>query len=299
MKVSSKNIVVKNSFKDLKNVFSSKQSLNANINYKKNVSVYNLAKQEAISFNSLNSISVENKINFIKVNYFRHSTKVILTDYKSATHKLNQGFNMFSCSFDLSKFLNIYEELPNYNLNDTIDYSNKKLSTFFENTIYEYETDSVPYYYKDLDGYKENMMIVKNFVANIYLPKYNYDGIGVIQQREGYQVKTGKDLYFKAKAQYEDETIFDLSYYYGDLSIDLTDAHTTQHKRQITNGWYYTSSPSENKILITSYFKNLIDNNQIRIIKRNDGEIVTPEYNYIGFEYFEPFNGYQIKFQNL
>jgi len=299
MKVSSKNIVVKNSFKDLKNAFSSKQSLSANINYKKNVSVYNFAKQEAISFNSLNSISLKNKINFIKANYFRHVLKVNVTDYESVIHKFNTGVNMFSCSFDLSKFLNIYEELPNYNLNDVIDYRNKEISTFFQNTIYEYENDTTPYYYKNAEGYIENVNYLKNGISNIYLPSYNFNGIGVLQQREGYQIRVSKNLYFKAKGVYEDETIFDLSYYYGDLSIDLNDAHTTQHKRQIENGWYMIGCPSRNNLLISSYFEDLINKNQIAIMKDNNAEAFIPEYNYFGFEYLEPFNGYQIKFQNL
>jgi len=299
MKVSSKHIIVNNSFSKLKNKTTGKEFLKLKNYQKKDALIYSLSKEKATSINKLKSINIENKINFFKATYFNHIPQEAVIHYESAIHKFNQGFNMFSCSFDLSKFVNIYEGLPNYNLDDPIDYSNKKLSVFFKNTIYEYETDNVPYYYKNLEGYKENMIIVNSYYGNSYVPEYNYDGIGVIQQREGYKIKTGKDLYFKGKAEYENSTKFDLSYYSNDLSVKLADIRTTQHKREIENGWYMIGCPSKNNLLISSYFEDLINKNQIRIIKRNDGEVVTPEYNYIGFEYLEPFNGYQIKFQNL
>lgn len=300
MKVSSKNIIVKNSFKDLKLKPNTKDFVSLNSSSKIKFLSDNFSKKTFNVGSNIKSVSLFQNTNFIKAGSFEYIPKLRIKKTELAIHKLKQGFNLFSCSFDLSKFINIYEDLPSYNLNDPINYTNKDLSTFFENTIYEYETDNIPYYYKDLEGYKENLIIVKSYYANTYVPKYNYDGIGVIQQREGYNVRTGKDLYFKAIAEYENETKFDLSYYIGDLSINLTDRHTTQHKRQIENGWRFISCPSKNNLLISSYFKDFLDKNQIETIKRNDGKVVVIDvYNFFGFEYLEPFQAYQIKFRNL
>ena len=130
MKVSSKHIIVNNSFSKLKNKTTGKEFLKLKNYQKKDALIYSLSKEKATSINKLKSINIENKINFFKATYFNHIPQEAVIHYESAIHKFNQGFNMFSYSFDLSKFVNIYEGLPNYNLDDPIDYSNKKLSVF-------------------------------------------------------------------------------------------------------------------------------------------------------------------------
>lgn len=299
MKVSSKNIIVKNSFKDLKLKPNTKDFVSLNSASKIKFLSDNFSKKTFNVGSNIKSVSLFQNTNFIKAGSFEYIPKLRIKKTELAIHKLKQGFNLFSCSFDLSKFINIYEDLPSYNLNDPIDYTNKDLSTFFKNTIYEYENDSVPYYYKNENGYSNDLIIVKNYIGSSYLPNFNYNKIGVFQQREGYSVKTSKDLYFKGRSEYENVSKFKLSDYSDGFNLNPTATILDQNRYNFENSWYTIGTPFRDKKLVSEYFKDLIDNNQLVIIKTNEGDTYIQEFKYFGFEYLEPFQAYEIKFQNL
>ena len=120
----------------------------------------------------------------------------------------------------------------------------------------------------------DDLVIVKDYLGNAYLPEWSFNGIGNVQIGHGYYVKT---------------TVFTSLTFYG--------AYLTPEENPITisSGWniigYLRTTPSP----LDEIFESLVASDLIVIIKDYLGAAYLPEFDFNGIGDLNPGQGYQIK----
>ena len=120
----------------------------------------------------------------------------------------------------------------------------------------------------------DDLVIVKDYLGNAYLPQWSFNAIGNAQIGQGYYVKT---------------TVSTSLTFYGD--------YLTPEENPITiaSGWniigYLRTTPSP----LDEIFESLVALDLIVIIKDYLGAAYLPEFNFNGIGNFNPGQGYQIK----
>ena len=120
----------------------------------------------------------------------------------------------------------------------------------------------------------DDLVIVKDYLGNAYLPEWSFNGIGNAQIGHGYYVKT---------------TVFTSLTFYG--------AYLTPEENPITisSGWniigYLRTTPSP----LDEIFESLVASDLIVIIKDYLGAAYLPEFDFNGIGDLNPGQGYQIK----
>ena len=120
----------------------------------------------------------------------------------------------------------------------------------------------------------DDLVIVKDYLGNAYLPEWSFNGIGNAQIGHGYYVKT---------------TVFTSLTFYGDYLTPEENPIT------ISAGWniigYLRTTPSS----LDEIFESLVASDLIVIIKDYLGAAYLPEFDFNGIGDLNPGQGYQIK----
>lgn len=121
------------------------------------------------------------------------------------------------------------------------------------------------------EPYAEDIVIIKNYMGNAYLPEWNFDGIGAMVPGQGYQAKMNTD-----------NTIL----FEGDY------LKPENHPITLQSGWnmfaYLRTEPAPT-IDVFSGIDDLV------IVKDNLGMAYLPEFNFDGIGLMEAGKGYQAK----
>ena len=119
-----------------------------------------------------------------------------------------------------------------------------------------------------------NVVIMKNAIGMAYLPDWGFDGIGLLEYGQGYQLKVNAQ-----------DTLSIHGVYNSSLnSIELSE------------GWNMSSVLTKNEMDLELVVANLIDD--IVIVKNNIGSVYLPEWDFNSIGDFIPGQGYQIKMSN-
>ena len=120
----------------------------------------------------------------------------------------------------------------------------------------------------------DDLVIVKDYLGNAYLPEWSFNGIGNAQIGHGYYVKT---------------TVFTSLTFYGEYLTPEENPIT------ISSGWniigYLRTTPSP----LDEIFESLVASDLIVIIKDYLGAAYLPEFDFNGIGDLNPGQGYQIK----
>ena len=194
------------------------------------------------------------------------------------------GNMLFSVPLDLKNIIKINENGEEV----LTDYTLLGIDILMQDCIYEYESDTEPLYIKNLDRYKFCFQIIKNADGEVYNPTWQFNGIGVVNQFEGYLLRarmTSEQLtpiIFKAKGKI------------------LENMNTlSSYGVEYTNGWKYIAYKSFSPINIVEFVSSYVSNNQVAIMKNTAAEVYWPEYNFNGIGNMYPGQAYQIKFINI
>ncbi|PDH45947.1 MAG: hypothetical protein CND86_05795, partial [Bacteroidetes bacterium MED-G21] len=120
----------------------------------------------------------------------------------------------------------------------------------------------------------DDLVIVKDYLGNAYIPQFDFNGIGNAQIGNGYYVKT---------------TVSTSLTFYGDYLIPEENPITISSGWNIVGYLRTTSSP------LDEIFESLVDLDLIVIIKDYLGAAYLPEFNFNGIGDLNPGQGYQIK----
>ena len=161
---------------------------------------------------------------------------------------------------------------------------NYNMDDFMKNHWFEFSEDTVPYWYKDNDGYHENLIIMKNNGGNAYLPEFNFNGIGLINELQGYQIKikpgkNGTCFKYTGVKQFNEVT----NTYNIDYDLD--------------SGWHMICYPNTEPMNAVSFFESFTENNDLIIAKDYLGSAYMPNFNFNGIGLMRPNEGYQLKLQ--
>ncbi len=120
----------------------------------------------------------------------------------------------------------------------------------------------------------ENLVIIKDYEGNAYLPEFNFNGIGNINIGSGYQIKLNSSL---------------------TIMIDGEYLVPENNPISLNQGWniigYLRISPSP----VDQVMNELVDNNALIIVKDYSGSAYLPEFNFNGIGDLTPSKGYQLK----
>ena len=116
--------------------------------------------------------------------------------------------------------------------------------------------------------------IIKDNEGEVYLPQWNYNGIGDLQFDQGYQVKT-----------------------YYETSIDLCGDRMKpeDHPIFLEGGWNLVSYLREYPASVDEVMADLLMDNNLIIVKDYNGEVYLPQWNYNGIGDMHSGQGYQLK----
>ena len=149
------------------------------------------------------------------------------------------------------------------------------------------DTDTKPIFYQ-LDGGDETnfpnfesiVIIAKSNTGAVYLPQFNFNGIGNILQLQGYQIKLSEPCVFKWR---------------GDAYQDAATT-TTDINYNFTNGWNLICFASLTPIDCAEFFAPINDAGELITVKDYLGAVYLPEWNFNGVGNLYPGQGYQVKF---
>mgnify|MGYP003386489391 CR=1 FL=1 len=120
----------------------------------------------------------------------------------------------------------------------------------------------------------ESLIIVKDNAGEVYLPEWNYNGIGDVSVDQAYQVKT-----------------------FNEVSLDIcgTQVSPENYPISLESGWnlvpYLREAPAD----VVNVVSSLLENDNLVIVKSYSGEVFLPEWNYNGIGDMYPEQGYQMK----
>jgi hypothetical protein len=120
----------------------------------------------------------------------------------------------------------------------------------------------------------DELIIVKDNNGNTYLPEYDFNGIGDLQVGQGYQLK----LNSASNVEFCGELI-----------------EPEQNPIPLMSGWNLIAYLRLNSAPSDQVMENIVDNNNLIILKDHNGNPYLPEYNYNGLGDMAPGQGYQLK----
>lgn len=186
---------------------------------------------------------------------------------------------LFSVPLNLKKIVITHNQLSDYQIGDVRDYTVVGIDDFLKDHIYEFTNDDIPLYYKDETKFVESIKIVKDSVGAVYMPEYGFNGIGNINQLQGYtlNIPTGI-VYLKCKGEEFDpiQTVIDFDF-------------------EFVNGWNTMSWPSLSVINIVDFLAPYVAEGKVSLVKNNEGQVYIPQWNFNGIGNFEPGQAYLIK----
>lgn len=118
----------------------------------------------------------------------------------------------------------------------------------------------------------DNIVIVKDYLGNAYLPDWNFNSIGTISNYEGYQIKVSANTFFTVEGE-----------------IVMPENTTVA----VEEGWNiipYLRQNNANAELVLEEVSNAIV-----IVKNYLGSVYLPDWNFNGIGDFEAGQGYQLK----
>ncbi len=174
--------------------------------------------------------------------------------------------------------------------NDTVASNGAyNLAEFFKNHLYEFAEDTVPMHYKYINdhangGLVGKIQIVKDEDGSAYLPTFNFNGIGNLNQEKGYQLKSDRTFFIKL---------------FGTPIHNVNSGETEATFNFSDNRWYIIGYPFTYEIDASVFFASLVAQNKILIVKEFEGSAFMPQYNFDGIGAMKPGQGYQLKTQNI
>ena len=175
-----------------------------------------------------------------------------------SSNTLNQGnFASNGISVLLSLYINV-----NQNLSIPSGWSMISINIVLD----DYDLETV------LNPIIEDVIIAKNYLGNAYLPEFNFNGIGDINNSEGYQIKLQSAQNLPLNGEY---------------------IYPENHPLNIPSGWsiisYLRTQPASADQVLSDIISNVV------IVKNYLGLAYLPEFNYNGIGDMVPGEGYQIK----
>jgi hypothetical protein len=119
-----------------------------------------------------------------------------------------------------------------------------------------------------------NVVIMKNAIGLAYLPDWGFDGIGLLEYGQAYQMKVN---------------ILDTLSIAGVYS-------SSSNTIDLSEGWNMISVLSKSEMDLELILDNIIDD--IIIVKDNIGSVYLPEWNFNSIGNVIPGQGYQLKLSN-
>lgn len=125
-----------------------------------------------------------------------------------------------------------------------------------------------------LSGITESIVIVKDYTGLAYLPDWDYNGIGNLNNNQGYQIKVSENCSFDVTGTYIDP---------ANNSVALE------------SGWnimsYLRLEPAPTNLV----FSSLNNTDAIVIVKDSNGAAYLPDWDFNGIGNLEPGKGYLVK----
>lgn len=120
----------------------------------------------------------------------------------------------------------------------------------------------------------DKIIIVKDYAGNAYLPDYQFNGVGVMQLGQGYQIKTTETVSIEICGEY---------------------ASPQNHLINLIAGWnllgYLRTEPAD----ISAVLSDVNDGGNLIIAKDYEGNAYLPMFEFNGIGDMKPGEGYQIK----
>jgi hypothetical protein len=136
------------------------------------------------------------------------------------------------------------------------------------------EPDSLQYLTSDIKG---NLIIAKNNKGEVYIPSYDINNIGEWDVTQGYQVYMNKA---------------------DTLVITGVEVNPTQTPIILSQGWNMISYLRNTSLDCETAFAGLTDNDNLVIVKDNEGNVYIPTYGINKIGNLIPGQGYQIYLLN-
>lgn len=136
---------------------------------------------------------------------------------------------------------------------------------------------------------QNNINIVKNNEGLFYWPDFMFDGIGMLEPGQGYQVRVKEESIGKTNF------VFDYSINQSSNTTNYESIEINLHTGWNTVGYYLAHQTSVKDQLIDQFGSEASVIENIHIVKNNEGLFYWPEFSHEGFKYFEPGLGYQVR----
>lgn len=160
---------------------------------------------------------------------------------------------------------------------------------FFKNHLYEFADDTVPMHYKYINdhsngGLVNKVSIIKDGEGSSIIPEFNFNGIGNLNQEEGYQIKVDRPYFIKLNG----------------LPIHNVNSGEIEASFSFTaNQWYLIGYPFTYEIEATAFFASMVASNNLIIAKDYLGRMLWPEFSFDGIGLLKPGQGYLLKTKNI
>ena len=125
-----------------------------------------------------------------------------------------------------------------------------------------------------LNGVQSQVVIVKDYMGTAYLPDWDYNGIGDVQNDQGYQIKTTQTCSITIEGEY---------------------IVPENHVLYLVNGWNIISYLRVEPAAADLVFSELVLEDNLVIAKDATGAAYLPDWDYNGIGDLEPGKGYQLK----
>lgn len=140
------------------------------------------------------------------------------------------------------------------------------------NIFSTYVIPSNPEFDVVLNSIEDQVIIAKNFIGEAYLPEWDFNAIGDLNNLEGYQVKVSSACYFNVEGE-------------------LIAPHT--QSVPISEGWNIISYLRDNPANATLILEDI--ESELIIVKDYLGNAYLPDWDFNGIGNFIPGQGYQVK----
>ena len=224
---------------------------------------------------------------------------------ESFVYPLWNGWDLFGIPLDLTTIEVGHNAHPSKSSTDLgADNGIYSLTEFLYNHLYYANSEiDTPVYYLPPDyslngqslpgagggdiNFTENwwstVIIAKDYLGAAYLPQFNFNGVGNLQQFQGYQLKVSGPLGHMLELRYSGQILYDETISSTDVLINLP------------NGWNMIAYPSLTPTSATAFFEPYTSQNELIICKDFLGAAYLPEWNFNGVGNLIPGRGYQIK----
>ena len=125
-----------------------------------------------------------------------------------------------------------------------------------------------------LDPIIDDIIIVKDFQGNAFLPDFSFNGIGDFIIGQGYQIKNEMELELQVCGDY---------------------AFPENYPLELLEGWNLVGYLRTEQAPVSAVLSNLTSSGNLIIAKDYSGNAYLPEYSFNGIGDFEPGRGYQLK----